>query len=429
MQYQKYRDTTLNELDNIYICDNLTGDHHADIVIIWWWVAWLHAAQSLIWSGKKVILLEKWLCGWWMSGRSWGFLTPDSELWIRQIEKKYWNDIAAKIRSFAENGQQSIVHNIKKYDLDSDLIEQPSMVLAIDNAGKNEVAEENEVRQSHNLNSKILNKSDTYMHNTGKWYKWSVIYDGCYNINPMKYCQELKKYLTQNGIYIYENSQVHKIEQNILYTNTWSVKFDNLIMAAGKVDYKLDVEKSKNTFGVHNFIAISEIMTDEQIASMMPNGKTMCRDTQLVFTYYRITHDNRLLIWGGGEVSSFLPFDYFNSFVIDKVINDIKKIFPILKKIDFPYYRSGRIQATKDLMPIIDRDDKFDNHIYIQWAVWLPRAASCGQYAVDLLDNQHDKDLYEIYKASRQFPINFSSRYELFRSVIFWLSNAYVMFW
>lgn len=427
MQYQKYRDTTLNELQNINICDNLTGHHEADILIIWWWVAGLHAALNLIWSGKKVILLERGLCGWGMSGRSWGFLTPDSELGIRQIENKYGSNLAGKIRSFAEDGQQSIVNNIKENNLNADLIEQDSMVLAYGRWWIESVKEENEVRLSHNLKSELLDQSQTYIYNTGKKYKWSVRYPWCYNINPMKYCQELKQYLVSQWIYIYENSQVHKIEKNHIYTNTWSIKFDKLIVAAWKVDNDLNSQKAKNTFGVHSFITISEILTDEQIKSMMPNDKTMCRDTQMVFTYYRITHDNRLLLGWGWEISSFIPFDYFSKIVIKPVISDMRKNFPILKDIDFPYYRSGRIQATKDLMPIIDFDTQYDNHIYIQGAVWLPWAASCGKFAVDMINDKHDKDLYEVYKSDRKFLIPFSSKYELFKSVIFWLSNAHAI--
>jgi hypothetical protein len=35
-----------------------------------------------------------------MSGRSGGFLTPDSELGLRQIEQRYGKDMAKKLREF-----------------------------------------------------------------------------------------------------------------------------------------------------------------------------------------------------------------------------------------------------------------------------------------------------------------------------------------
>ena len=429
MQYQKYRDTTLMELDEVNICPNLAWKHEADFVIVWWWFSWLHAVLELLNQnpGKKIILLEKWLCWSGMSGRSGGFLTPDSELGIRQIEDIYGSKLAEKIRSFSESWQQNIVHNIQNHKLNADLIQQDSMVLAYGKWWISDVAEEHEVRKSHNLNSELLNQSQTHIHNTGKKYKWSVLYSGCYNINPMKYCQEIKKYLISQWVYIYENTIVNDIEQNNIYTNTWQVRFDKMILAAGKIWHNLDPEKSKNTFGIHNFVAISEILTDAQLHEIMPNGKTMCRDTQLVFNYYRITSDNRILLGGGNPISSFWPWDHFDKLWILPVIKDIKKNFPILKDILFPYYRSGRIQSTKDLMPIIDFDMKYPNHVYIQWAVGLPRAASSGKFAADLINSTEDKELHTVLKADRSFKIPFSSDSDLIKAVIFGISNARAM--
>lgn len=66
-----------------------------------------------------------------MSGRSGGFLTPDSELGLRQIETKYGHELAQKIRSFGEHGQQSIVRNAKKNAFYCDLRQQDSLLLGI----------------------------------------------------------------------------------------------------------------------------------------------------------------------------------------------------------------------------------------------------------------------------------------------------------
>lgn len=55
----------------------------------------------------------------------------------------------------------------------------------------------------------------------------------------------------------------------------------------------------------------------------------------------------------------------------------MRENFPILSHVDFPYYRSGRMQVTKDLMPIVDKDKHYPHHVWIQGAVGLPWAASC----------------------------------------------------
>ncbi len=59
------------------------------------------------------------------------------------------------------------------------------------------------------------------------------------------------------------------------------------------------------------------------------------------------------------------------------VVEEMRANFPVLSHVDFPYYRSGRMQATKDLMPIVDKDKHYPHHVWIQGAVGLPWAASC----------------------------------------------------
>jgi gamma-glutamylputrescine oxidase len=56
-------------------------DHiKTDVSIIGAWAAGLAAALRLVGSGKKVVLLDRNICGGSSTGKSAGFLTPDSEL-------------------------------------------------------------------------------------------------------------------------------------------------------------------------------------------------------------------------------------------------------------------------------------------------------------------------------------------------------------
>ena len=160
MQYQKRRDLSLYDLNKIDISDYANWDMETDYLVVWWWISGLHAAQNLIKTGKRVMLIEKNICGGGMSGRSAGFLTPDSEVWFRQVIKKYWEKIWQKIWNFAENGQRYIVDNINKYDLDADLLEQDSLLIWLWSAGKIAVQEEHQVRISNNLNSTLLTKEE-----------------------------------------------------------------------------------------------------------------------------------------------------------------------------------------------------------------------------------------------------------------------------
>ena len=429
MEYQNWWYLSLLQVDGaLDICKPLEEHIETDYVVMGGWVAWLHAAQALAEKKCKVVLIEKSICGWGMSGRSGGFLTPDSELWLRQIEAKYGTDLAQKIWSFGEHGQQSIVWNAKHYDFVCDLRQQDSLLLWLGKRGKKEVVEEFHERRSFGLPAHLVDQPHLQKHNTWLHYTSGVRYPDCYSINPMQYCQALKLQLLKMGVRIYEFTHIHKLDRQMLHTNLWSVSFKHAIICPGKAESELFPKQSSHTYGVQNYIALSEPLSKEQIASMMPSGECMCRDTKLIFTYYRLTGDRRIVLWWGNAVVSFQPRHVLQQVSISQVVHDFKRMFPALRAVEFPHYRSGRIQASKDLMPLVGREKRFPNHVWVQGAVWLPRAAGCGVFASQLLHNEADEDLTKVFSYDRPFFIPRNTNYLIPKAMIFGLCNAKAMF-
>lgn len=448
MTYQKRRDLTLADKTST-TAPHLAQDIATDIVIVGGGVAWLHAALKLLknpqptprvlpsgrpWPGgvKKIVLIEQSICGGGMSGRSGGFLTPDSELGYRQYESTYGEALAKEIRSFGVQGQQSIVENIRTLWLDADLRQQDSLLLWWKTKGKQAVQSEHEQRISAGFDSELFaTTKQLHNHNTGTQYSAGLRYGDCFGINPLQYCQALKSYLISQGVEIYEHTALHKIEKNTLLTPGGRIEFDQVIFAMGKVTPEIDPVRSQYTFGIQNFITVSEPLTDRQIKALFPDGKDyMCRDTQMVFTYYRLVSDNRLLVGWGNPVSSFLPFEILYDTAIERVVEEVRENFPVLREVKFGQYRSGRIQATKDLMPIIECDDHRSHHIWIQGAVGLPRAARSGEWAADLVGKHNwnvRKDLDKLFSSKRKFLIPRETNNSIFKSMIFWLCNARAM--
>jgi len=63
----------------------LTNDTKTEVVVVGGGVAGLACAQALNEQGRKVVLLEKESCGSGASGRSSGFITPDSEMELSDL--------------------------------------------------------------------------------------------------------------------------------------------------------------------------------------------------------------------------------------------------------------------------------------------------------------------------------------------------------
>ena len=77
------------------------------------------------------MLLDKNIIGGSSSGRSAGFLTPDSELELHQLVRRYGVKAAGEIWEAPLRGIERIVAAIKKYDIQCGLLKQDSLFLGL----------------------------------------------------------------------------------------------------------------------------------------------------------------------------------------------------------------------------------------------------------------------------------------------------------
>ena len=71
-------------------CPPLTADLRCDVLIIGGGMSGVMAAAEFIGQGRSVVLLEKNILGGSSTGRSAGFLTPDSELELLPAHATLW---------------------------------------------------------------------------------------------------------------------------------------------------------------------------------------------------------------------------------------------------------------------------------------------------------------------------------------------------
>lgn len=425
MEYQTWRSSYLMQTKG-WLCPPLEWEVVTDVVVVGGGMAGLFAAKTLIEAGKKVVLLERNICGWGMSGRSGGFLTPDSELWLRQIEQRYGKEIAKQIRDFGQWGQDAIVELARTEAFNCDLQSEDSLLLGWKNKWEKEVKAEYDVRQEYGYDGTYIPRSELYKHTEGRYYTAGLRYAKSFAINPMVFCQDMKYFLQKKGVQIYEQTTIQSYTHNFIKTSRWSVRTNHIIFAVGKVHKPLHAEFSKDTYGLQNFITMSEPLSDDIVNQMFPQGKLMCWDTKLAFTYFRFTGDNRLVLWGGNIVNAGMPIDILNPSAIKKVISEIKSIYQNMKPFAFDVYRNGRIETTKDMMPIIDQDQEHDNHRWVQWCVGLPRAAASGRFAAQRLLWQ-ESVLSPLFKRDRKFWITWRSNNAFVKSILYGANNLYAM--
>lgn len=406
----------------------LMGDISCDVLIIGGGMAGLQAAKHLVEAGKKVVLLERNICGGSSTGKSAGFLTPDSELELGQLVRRYgWED-AKVVWSIASQGVDLIVENIKRHKLACDLLEQASLFVGIGRSGAKAVEEEASAREKLGFPYELYTERELKKVNAGKGYSRGIRYGGTYGINPLLYAQELKAVLLEGGVAIFESTEVMGIQGHQAKTHLGSVEAENIIICIDKMKPSMS-EVANQVYHAQTFLSISEPLEKQDIRELFPGPNIMCWDSMLVYTYYRLTGDHRLLVGGGSALTTFSPVDVTPPRVIERVIRELKAHFPHLEHLEFIQYWPGRIDTTKDLIPIVDFDPNMPHVQYLLGCVGLPWAAFCGDYAARrLLDPEYCHRYCKYLKIEREYIIPLWAQNIFGKMLTFSLNNAYAKY-
>lgn len=171
------------------VCPPLRDQIHSDVLIIGAGMAGLSAAYRLMNSGKSVVLLECNICGGSSTGKSAGFLTPDSELELSHLLRRFGKDGARDLWDVATSGSKQIVSTIKNHQIDCDLQEQQSLFLGIGNGGKTAIQEESEARKQMGFDFKI--KILRFFMSVSIQKVYDIVYDSvfsCPDRSTFEYC-------------------------------------------------------------------------------------------------------------------------------------------------------------------------------------------------------------------------------------------------
>lgn len=109
--------------------------------------AGLAAALHLMEKGVDVVVLERNICGGSSTGKSAGFLTPDSELDLSQLVRRFGAEGARDLWEVATKGVEIMTSVVKRYEIPCDLVEQDSLFVGNDRSGWKEVQQEAEARR------------------------------------------------------------------------------------------------------------------------------------------------------------------------------------------------------------------------------------------------------------------------------------------
>ncbi|MGZ3884399.1 MAG: NAD(P)/FAD-dependent oxidoreductase [Mucilaginibacter sp.] len=430
MKLQNWWFTTLLGVNDAML-PPLKKDIKADVVIVGAGAAGISAAYALMKKGIRIVMLEKNIFGGNTSGKSAGFLTPDSELELGQLIRRYGLHGAADVWRVATTGVDMMVSRIHEHNIPCDLQVQDSLFLGNGHSGWKDIQNEMEARKAMNFTQTLYDKQQIKSVIGTDSYSGGVRYPGTYGVDALLYCQGMKEVLRQHGVEIYESTEVVEIADHLVKTHMGSVSSNDVIFCADKLKPSL-THFSANIFHAQTFLTVSEPLSDVMIRNMFPEGRFQCWDSDLIYTYYRLLGDNRLLLGGGNVLTTYSKTDVTSSRVIEKVIKGFKKKFPMLKGLEFIQYWPGRIDTTRDMMPTIVKDVSKPWLHFVMGCVGLPWATFCGDFAArHAYDDKANDDhyYYEYFKPDRQFLLPLGMEKIIGKQLTFAINNGWAKYY
>ena len=432
MIVQNWWFTTL--LKNEYkICPPLQKDINCDILIIGGGMSGVSAAAEFIDKGFKVVLIEKNILGGSSSGKSAGFLTPDSELELSQLVRRFGIKGANEIWSAPVEGIELIKKNVEKYNISCDFRIQDSLFLGIGTSGLIDVKDEMECRETVGFkNQEFYSKDglDRILKSDG--FNGAVRYSETYGINCLQYLQGMKSIFLKNGIEVYESTEVHSLNGNIAYTHAGSIQANQIIIAIDKMEDRFN-KVAKEIYHAQTFLSVSEPLSDAEVSQLFPSGNEFQMwDSTLVYSYWRLIDENRILLGGGSASSTFLPNPWYNDGIIKGVHKNFKKHFGFLESLRFIQYWPGLIDTSRDLLPVLVKDEHNPNIHFIQGVVGLPWASFCGHFVANNILNSsfsEDKKYYEYFSDRRYFAFPTWMEKVVTKPILFSLNNGWAKYY
>jgi gamma-glutamylputrescine oxidase len=423
--------TTLAVREFAY-CPPLTEHIKSDVVIVGGGFSGVSAAAEFLRKGLRVTLIEKNILGGSSSGRSAGFLTPDSELELHQLVRRYGAKAAAEIWAAPCRGIERLVSGIGRYGIECGLLRQDSLFLGLGARGVEAVAAELECREEVGFSDQRSYDTNQLAGILGaSGYSAGIRYSGTYGVNPLLCLQGFKNVLIEHGTRVYESTAMKGLTDHTVFTHAGSVTADQIIIAVDKLSNAIS-PLADEAFHAQTFLSVTEPLADRELTALFPSGEQMqCWDSKLVYSYFRLTGDNRLLLGGGTPITTYLKDAYNNPRVIRRVIADFRSHFPQLRDLSFIQFWPGQIDMTRDLLPVIVRPPGHPYLCFILGCVGIPWATFCGSFAARNVLGEADEDYrkyFNYFSSQRYFTLPSSLASVIGKPMLFSLANSWAKF-
>jgi glycine/D-amino acid oxidase-like deaminating enzyme len=204
----------------------------------------------------------------------------------------------------------------------------------------------------------------------GTEYYYGAIYDpNGGRVHAMKLVKALKYAAEQEGVRIFENSQVTDIEEGQeirLTVGNHTVRAKAIVIATNGYTSKLGYFKCQ-VIPVHAQCAVTPRLSEKQLVRMGWESGLPFFDSRNFLYHLVLTADNRIVI-GGGSAEYLFRNDLHYSGDLNKIgammLDELVRIYPTLEGIQFEQVWGGILGMSYDGVDSVGVTGKFKNIYY-----------------------------------------------------------------
>ena len=235
----------------------LTQSESADVLVIGGGMSGLTTAQALHDKGLSVIVLEKDFCGSGATGKSSGFITPESELGPQDLTDLFGADTAQQVWDLGTQGVHHIHTNIKQHAILCNYAVQDSLFVANSQHKVKEVELEHSAFLKIGKQATLYNRTKLQEVIGSTSYYGGVRYSDTFGMCAYLYCQKMRDALSAQGVKIFEHSPVVRIDEHTAYTEQHRVKAKYIVICTDRFLPEFNIIP-QDVYHAQTFIAVSK---------------------------------------------------------------------------------------------------------------------------------------------------------------------------
>lgn len=358
----------------------LRGDVTTEALVVGGGIAGLTVAQLLCDRGVEVVLLERDSCGRGATGRSSGFMTPDSELQVEQLVRRFGEDGSAMLWRTALGACAQVATTIQRDRIECDYRSAHCAYVATDASGRSTIEREHELRSRAGLESTLY--GDAHVSTIlGGEFEAAVRYGGTFSITPHRYAVALRDRLVERGVRVFEQSPVVDLGPASASTGEATVSAKMIFLCADH-DLARFAAGRHAAFHAQTFLAATAPVPAELFEQLFPSGDLLVWDTALVYQYFRRTADDRLLLGGGRLHKTYAPPSDPLA-IVDHLRSYVRTHLPMFEGVPFTHVWGGLIGVTKDFLPLAGPDPHRPGLYYAGCGAGIPWSVLAARCAVE----------------------------------------------